>query len=77
MNTNGILKGAIVLSLGLFVPAIYHALLMLSAVEEPKHGFESIAYSFFKLPWVVWPYLIVMTLLGLLLIVDGIKGERE
>ena len=78
MNTNGMLKGAIVWSLGLLVPAIYHALLMLAAVQEESYGysFESIAGKFFQLPWIVWPYLIAMAIVGSLLIVSGFKENK-
>jgi hypothetical protein len=79
MDTNKIFKGTIVWSLGLLIPSIYHALLMLAAVQEEdySYSFHNMARYFSKLPWIIWPYLIAMAIVGLILVIYGFKDTKE
>ncbi len=74
MDTNKILSGAIVWSVGLLVPMLYHALLMHAAVQEEGYGYSyhSMVKYFFHLPWIVWPYLIGIAVVGSILIISGL-----
>ena len=73
------MSGAIVLSMGLFVPLLYHALLMHAAVQEDGYiySYQLMVKYFFVLPWIIWPYLLAMAVAGMCLVVSGIKGHDQ
>jgi hypothetical protein len=79
MDTDRVFKGAIIWSLGLLVPGLYHSLLMLAAVQEDgfRYSFSILAKKFFQLPWIVWPYLIAMAGVGAILIVSGLMKHKD
>jgi hypothetical protein len=77
MDRKKVLSGAIVWSMGLFVPLLYHALLMHAAVQEGGHSYSYhvMVRYFFSLPWIIWPYLVAMTVVGACLVVSGLKAR--
>jgi hypothetical protein len=79
MDTKKIVAGTVVWSIGLAVPAFYHALLMHAAVQEDGliYAYNTMVKYFFELPWVVWPYLIAMTIVGSILVVSGLRAGRR
>ena len=79
MNTKKVLSGSLVWSLGLLVPIIWHALLMYAAVQENGYSYSylNMVKYFFKLPWVIWPYLIGMAITGTALVLSGMKNKAE
>ena len=79
MDTRKILAGVITWTLGLLVPALYHVLLMNAAVKETgySYSFHSIVKCFFDLPWIVWPYIVATAVVGMIVIVSGLRGSKE
>jgi K+ transporter len=79
MDTRKVLSGAIVWSMGLLVPLLYHALLMHAAVQEDGHiySYHVMVNYFFTLPWIIWPYLVAMAVVGACLVVSGVKGHDD
>jgi hypothetical protein len=77
MDRKKVLSGVIVWSMGLFFPLLYHVLLMQVAVQEEGHNYSYhvMVKYFFALPWIIWPYLVAMTVVGACLVVSGIKGH--
>ncbi|MCK5851134.1 MAG: hypothetical protein KAH23_09485 [Kiritimatiellae bacterium] len=77
MDTKKILSGALVWTVGLLVPLLYHALLMHAAVQENgyTYSYHVMVKYFFTLPWIIWPYLIAMTIVGTCLVLSGIKNK--
>ena len=79
MDTKKIFSGTLVWTIGLFVPMLWHALLMNAAVQEDgyTYSYHSMIKYFFKLPWIVWPYLIAMGITGTTLVLSGIRSKPE
>lgn len=77
MDTKRVFYGTVVWSLGLFIPTLYHALLMNATVRESNYSYEYelMCREFFALPWIVWPYTIAMAVVGAKLVVSGIKKK--
>jgi len=79
MDTKKILSGALIWTIGLFVPMLCHALLMYAAVQEEgyTYSYHNMIKYFFNLPWIVWPYLTAMTVVGTCLVISGIKNKNS
>jgi len=81
VDTKKIVAGTIVWSIGLAVPALYHALLMHAAVQEDGYiySYHVMVRYFFDLPWIFWPYLVAMVVVGSVLVVSGRRttGQRR
>ena len=77
MDIKRVLSGVIVWNMGLFFPLLYHALLMHAAVQEEgySYSYQVMVKYFFDLPWIIWPYLVAMIVVGACLVVSGIKGH--
>lgn len=77
MNSVRVLHGVVVWSLGLAIPAFWHALLMNAAVQEDEYAysFHNMAKHFFDMPWIIWPFMISTALFGTLLVITGL-GSR-
>jgi len=77
MDVKKILTGAIIWSLGLFVPALHHGLLSMAAIHSRNHlyDYHSLARYFFDLPWVDGVFLVVMWLVGIVLVISGFKAK--
>jgi hypothetical protein len=77
MDVKKILAGAIIWSLGLFVPALHHGLLSIAAShsESYAYSYHSLVKYFSDLPWVDGVFLVVMWLVGLALVVSGFRPE--
>ena len=79
MNAKKVFAGAIVWTIGLLVPMLYHALLMHAAVQEDGYGYSyhHMVKYFFDLPWLVWPYILAMGIVGAMLVVSGVKDQSH
>lgn len=82
MDTRRVLSGVIVWSVGLFVPVLYHLFLIYVANQGKGEVYwdYSMFRPFFALPWIIWPYLAAMAIVGGCLVVSGIKrhdGRNE
>ena len=79
MNAKNLTLGAIVWSVGIAIPLAYHALLMQAAAQEENYSYSyrSMTKYFFDLPWIIWPYLIAMIIVGSLLVKSGLKKEVD
>jgi hypothetical protein len=79
MNAKKLFLGAIVWSVGITIPLMYHALLMNAAIQEQNYSysFHHMVKHFFDLPWITWPYLIAMVIVGGLLVKSGLKKEEQ
>jgi hypothetical protein len=77
MDVKKILTGAVIWSLGLFVPALHHGLLAIAASNCRSHTYpyHSLTKYFFDLPWVDGVFLVVMCLVGLILVISGFRPE--
>jgi hypothetical protein len=75
MNQKKILSGVVIWSIGLAIPMLYHAVLMHAAVQEDGHiySYHAMVKYFFDLPWIVWPYLVATNLVGICLVISGLK----
>ena len=77
MDVRKILIGAIIWSLGLFVPALHHGMLAMAAIHSRNHlyNYHNLAKYFFDLPWVDGVFLVVMWLVGIVLVISGFKAK--
>ena len=77
MKVKRILIGTIIWTLGILVPVLQHFMLMRLAVMEEHftYRFSSMAKYFFDLPWIVWPYLVAMWLVGTILVISGLRAK--
>ena len=77
MDVKKIFVGAIIWSLGLFVPALHHGLLSIAASQSTSrtYPYHSLTKYFFDLPWVDGVFLVVMWLVGLILVISGFRPE--
>ena len=77
MDVKKIFVGAIIWSLGLFVPALHHGLLSIAASHctTATYSYHSLVRHFSHLPWVDGVYLVVMWLVGLVLLISGFRPE--
>ena len=75
MNIRQVGLGVSIWSVGLIVPLLYHAYLMEIASNEDgfSYSYHNIVNHFFDLPWIVWPYLLAMTLVGTIVVRAGLK----
>jgi len=73
----GVLGGALVWTIGFLVPILWHTLLMNAAVQETgyTYSYHVMVKYFFTLPWIIWPYLIAMTVVGICLVVSGMNNK--
>jgi len=78
MDVKKIFVGAIIWSLGLFVPALHHGLLSIAAshCKTATYQYSSLAKHFFDLPWVDGVYLVIMWLVGIALVISGFKTKN-
>ena len=78
MDRKKVLSGVIVWSMGLSVPLLYHVLLMHVAVQEEgySYSYHNMVKYFFAGPWIIWPYLVAMAVVGACLVVSGIRGHN-
>jgi hypothetical protein len=77
MDVKKILIGAIIWSLGLFVPALHHGLLSIAAIHSrhQAYNYHSLVKYFSDLPWVDGVYLVIMWLVGLVLLISGFRPK--
>ena len=77
MKVKRILIGTIIWALGILVPVLQHIMLMRVAVTEEgyTYSFRNMVKYFFDLPWIVWPYLIAMWLVGTILVISGLRAK--
>jgi hypothetical protein len=78
MDNRAVVSGAIVWFLGILVPVLHHSLLMIAAVQEDNwsYSFSSMVGLFKSLPLLVWIYVLGMFLVGLLLIIRGLRRAK-
>ena len=79
MDIKKILIGAIIWSLGLFVPALHHGMLSIAASHctTATYKYHSLTKYFFDLPWVDGVYLVVMWLVGIALVIWGFNPKAS
>ena len=77
MDTKKILSGALIWSVGLLLPMLWHALLMNAAVQESgySYSYHHMMKYFIDMPWAVWVYLIAMAIIGSVLVVSGLRNN--
>ena len=77
MDVKKIFIGAIIWSLGLFVPALHHGLLAIAASHctTATYKYHSLVRFFFDLPWVDGVFLVIMLLVGIVLLISGFRPE--
>jgi hypothetical protein len=78
MDTIRIGWGIVAMFLGIIVPVMHHVLVYWPVADQPTtniaHRFQDI---FIALPWIDWVYLVAMTIVGMVLIVSGMRGGRK
>ena len=79
MDVKKILTGAVIWSLGLFVPVLHHGLLSITAIHSRSHAYDyhSLVKYFSDLPWVDGVYLVIMWLVGLVLLISGFRPKAS
>ena len=77
MKVKRILIGTIIWTLGILIPVLQHIMLMQVAVTEHgySYSYRNMAKYFFDLPWIIWPYLVAMWLVGTILIITGLREK--
>ena len=77
MKVKRILIGTIIWTLGILLPIIQHIRLMQVAVSEEgySYSYHNMVKYFFDLPWLIWPYLVAMWLVGTILIITGLREK--
>ena len=76
MDTNRMAWGIIAWFLGILVPVMHHVLLHWPLAALPTNNIITRSQSLFQyLPWIDWVYLLAMAVVGLILIVSGIKAK--
>ena len=78
MDSRAVMSAAVIWFLGVLIPVLHHSLLMLAAVQEESHSysFASMITLFWHLPWLIWAYVLGMFLLGLWLVVRGLRPGK-
>jgi hypothetical protein len=79
MDTRKVLFGTLIWSLGLFLPVLFHALLMNAAVKEENYSYayDVMVKYFFHLPWILWLYLSAMAVVGTILVISGLRNAKD
>jgi hypothetical protein len=79
MKVKRILIGTIIWTLGILLPVLQHIMLMRVAIMEEHftYRFSSMVKYFFDLPWILWPYLIAMWLVGTILVISGLRAKTS
>ena len=79
MKVKRILIGTIIWTLGIFIPVFHHIMLMLAAAIEDgfKYNYHNMVKYFFDLPWIIWPYLVAMWLVGAILVISGLRAKTS
>jgi len=76
MCINWIKLGIATWFLGIFVPVMHHILLHWPLAAERTNNIITRSDSLFRnLPWIDWVYLVAMTLVGLVLVISGLKNK--
>jgi hypothetical protein len=78
MDVKKIFVGAVIWSLGLFVPALHHGLLSIAAAHSTPVGtynYYSLTINFFDLPWIDVVFFVVMWLVGMVLLISGFRPQ--
>lgn len=79
MKVKRILIGTIIWTLGILIPVLQHGIISLvaSRAKNYSYAYHSMAKYFFDLPWIVWPYLIAMWLVGTILVISGLRAKSS
>ena len=78
MNTKKIVAGVMSWSVGFLLPALYHSVLMHAVAQDGRrYSYHDMTKYFFDLPWIVWPYIIAMAIVGGILVVSGVKDKNN
>lgn len=79
MNTKRIFAGVVTWGIGFLLPTLYHAVLMHAVVPQEglRYSYHDMTKYFFDLPWIVWPYIIAMAIVGGVLVVSGVKDKSN
>ena len=76
MNTTRIGLGIAAWFLGILVPVMHHVLLHWPLAAESTNNIITRSQQLFRfLPWIDWIYLVAMAVVGLILVVSGIKSS--
>jgi hypothetical protein len=78
MNTKRISLGILAWFLGIIVPVMHHTLLHWPLAGLQTNNIITRSKSLFKsLPWIDWIYLAAMAIVGVMLIISGIKSDEN
>jgi hypothetical protein len=74
MKVKRILVGTIIWTLGILIPVLQHGIISLAAshAKTRSYAYHDLVKYFFDLPWLIWPYLIAMWLVGTVLVISGL-----
>ncbi|MFG0249736.1 MAG: hypothetical protein ACF8OB_12680 [Phycisphaeraceae bacterium JB051] len=76
MNHTRIVIGLAAWFLGIIVPVYHHTVIYTAAMEQGNIDYlRSIRYTFALLPIPDWIYLAAMSLVGLILVISGMKAQ--
>lgn len=77
MNTKKIISGTAVWSVGILIPTLHHALLMLAAVQEEgyAYSYSNMVKYFMKMPWPLAVFMVAMAITGAILVISGLKAS--
>jgi len=57
---------------------LYHGLIFIAAVQENySYSFDNMVSHFSQQPWLVWLYLIIMSITGITLIISGLRDKGQ
>jgi hypothetical protein len=77
MDTVKISLGVKIWFLGIMVPVMHHILIHWPVAIQQTNNVVTRSQSLFRhLPWIDWVYLIAMAIVGLILILSGIKTKE-
>jgi hypothetical protein len=77
MNEKRVFYGILTWFLGLLLPVLHHTLLMHAAVQSSSYSYSyaNMCKYFFDLPWLHWLYMVGMIVVGLSLILSGMRDH--
>ena len=77
MNTTRIAWGIVAWFLGILVPVMHHVLLHWPLAVQQTNNIVTRSQSLFRfLPCIDWVYLAAMAVIGLILVVSGIRSKQ-
>ena len=75
MDLKRIALGVAAWFLGIIVPVSHHIMVVNAVMKQPKQSPNLVHRLFETLPWIDYVYLLAMGIVGVVLIVSGVKGS--